>query len=211
MIPDGQNELRKLQLRELAVLNGTLRPEDILNSARCSNCGSDQHKSWECPDAPNVTANIVCSVCGGGGHLARDCKSLKSGEVPTQSFDAEYASLMDVLGEKSSQPSGGVPGAPGVAQFGTFRQQQIQQQFNQGEGSESGDNDFKPKFFQTPSRYKQPDSGSLPPPPNFLMAWKAASETSGTFDCEFLRVDFFKNYLNFQMVMMQAAFMVTAT
>lgn len=27
MIPDGQNELRKLQLRELAVLNGTLRPE----------------------------------------------------------------------------------------------------------------------------------------------------------------------------------------
>jgi len=103
MIPDGQNELRKLQLRELAVLNGTLRPEDILNNARCSNCGSDQHKSWECPDAPNVTANITCSVCGGGGHLARDCKSLRSGDIPVQAFDAEYASLMDVLGEKPSQ------------------------------------------------------------------------------------------------------------
>lgn len=48
MIPDGQNELRKLQLRELALLNGTLRPEDVLSGARCANCGSDQHKTWEC-------------------------------------------------------------------------------------------------------------------------------------------------------------------
>lgn len=47
MIPDGQNELRKLQLRELALLNGTLRPEDILSGARCANCGSDQHKTYE--------------------------------------------------------------------------------------------------------------------------------------------------------------------
>jgi len=46
MIPDGQNELRKLQLRELALLNGTLRPEDVLSGARCSNCGSDQHKTF---------------------------------------------------------------------------------------------------------------------------------------------------------------------
>lgn len=46
MIPDGQNELRKLQLRELALLNGTLRPEDLASGARCSNCGSDEHKTW---------------------------------------------------------------------------------------------------------------------------------------------------------------------
>lgn len=45
MIPDGQNELRKLQLRELALLNGTLRPEDLASGARCSNCGSDEHKT----------------------------------------------------------------------------------------------------------------------------------------------------------------------
>jgi splicing factor 1 len=89
MIPDGQNELRKLQLRELAVLNGTLRPEDILNAARCSNCGSDQHKTWECSEQANVTAAIVCSICGGGGHLARDCKGLRDGNVPLQKFDDE--------------------------------------------------------------------------------------------------------------------------
>lgn len=29
-IPDGQNALRQLQLRELALLNGTFRPEDLL-------------------------------------------------------------------------------------------------------------------------------------------------------------------------------------
>lgn len=81
--------MRKLQLRELAVLNGTLRPEDIINSARCSNCGSDQHKTWECPEQANVTATIVCSICGGGGHLARDCKGLRDGNVPVQKFDDE--------------------------------------------------------------------------------------------------------------------------
>jgi splicing factor 1 len=45
-IPDGQNELRKLQLRELALLNGTLRPEDLVSGARCSNCGSEEHKTY---------------------------------------------------------------------------------------------------------------------------------------------------------------------
>lgn len=46
MIPDGQNKLRQLQLRELALLNGTLRPEDLISGAHCSNCGSDEHKTY---------------------------------------------------------------------------------------------------------------------------------------------------------------------
>jgi splicing factor 1 len=57
MIPDGQNELRKLQLRELALLNGTLRPEDVLSGARCSNCGSDQHKTFVL--IPRFNLNII--------------------------------------------------------------------------------------------------------------------------------------------------------
>ncbi|KAK0416560.1 hypothetical protein QR680_012562 [Steinernema hermaphroditum] len=103
-IPDGQNELRKLQLRELALLNGTLRPEDAVSGVRCSNCGSDQHKSYECPDAPNVTANIICSMCGGAGHIARDCKTPRTaiigqnGEVV--GMDDEYSALMAELGEQ---------------------------------------------------------------------------------------------------------------
>lgn len=34
---------------------------------------------WECPDAPNVTANIVCTACGGAGHIAKDCKNPRPG------------------------------------------------------------------------------------------------------------------------------------
>jgi len=107
MIPDGQNELRKLQLRELAVLNGTLRPEDLLGGTRCSNCGSDQHKTWECPDAPNVTANVICTACGGAGHIARDCKNPRPGFQLDggAGMDDEYSALMAELGEKTPNTS----------------------------------------------------------------------------------------------------------
>lgn len=67
-VPEGHNDLRRMQLRELAQLNGTLRESDC---PRCSNCGSTEHKSWLCPDKPNVTNNIVCSACGGAGHIAK--------------------------------------------------------------------------------------------------------------------------------------------
>jgi hypothetical protein len=88
---------------------------------------------------------------------------------------------MDVLGEKPSD----APGMPGIAQFGTFRQQQIQQQF--GEGGDAAEGEFTPKFFQNPSRnpYKPADSGSLPPPPAFLSAWKNEQTSSTGYDCEY--------------------------
>lgn len=60
-VPEGHNDLRRMQLRELAQLNGTLREND---NNRCNNCGSTEHKTWLCPDKPNVTNNIVCSACG---------------------------------------------------------------------------------------------------------------------------------------------------
>lgn len=67
-VPEGHNDLRRMQLRELAQLNGTLREND---GPRCSNCGALDHKSWLCPDKPNVTNNIVCLNCGGAGHIAK--------------------------------------------------------------------------------------------------------------------------------------------
>jgi splicing factor 1 len=81
-----------MQLRELALLNGTLREND---GPRCSNCGASTHKSWQvcvslsqlnfvvepnfqshlqCPDKPNITNNVVCTSCGGVGHISRDCR-----------------------------------------------------------------------------------------------------------------------------------------
>ena len=107
-VPEGHNDLRRMQLRELAQLNGTLRETDC---QRCTNCGSTDHKSWLCPDKPNVTNNIVCSACGGAGHIAKDCKSKRpgmsmgspNGNNNQAKIDEEYMSLMAELGEVQPQ------------------------------------------------------------------------------------------------------------
>lgn len=39
----------------------------------CKNCGSTDHRHWECSQAQNITNLIVCEKCGGGGHIASDC------------------------------------------------------------------------------------------------------------------------------------------
>lgn len=101
-VPENQNDLRRMQLRELAQLNGTLRENDGM---RCNNCGAIDHKSWLCPDKPNVTNNIVCSSCGAAGHIARDCRQKRPGQGgppvagDKAKIDEEYMSLMAELGE----------------------------------------------------------------------------------------------------------------
>ncbi|KAL1446228.1 hypothetical protein MTO96_044646 [Rhipicephalus appendiculatus] len=91
-VPEGQNDLRRMQLRELALLNGTLRENDLLGGPRCSNCGAPGHKAWQCPDRPNITNNVICACCGGtGGSQSK--------------IDEEYMSLMAELGEGPPPPS----------------------------------------------------------------------------------------------------------
>ncbi|XP_041988925.1 splicing factor 1 isoform X2 [Aricia agestis] len=115
-VPEGQNDLRRMQLRELAQLNGTLRESD---GPRCANCSAVDHKTWLCPDKPNVTSSIVCSSCGGAGHIARDCRARRPGHAPLNpdkaKIDEEYMSLMAELGE-AAPPAGGGGGGGGPAQ-----------------------------------------------------------------------------------------------
>ncbi|KAI0999431.1 Branchpoint-bridging protein [Podosphaera aphanis] len=75
-IPEGQNELKRNQLRELAALNGTLRDDE--NQA-CQNCGKIGHRKYDCPEQRNFTANIICRICGNAGHMARDCPDRQRG------------------------------------------------------------------------------------------------------------------------------------
>ncbi|KAG8719422.1 hypothetical protein FRC08_002897 [Ceratobasidium sp. 394] len=120
--PEGQNDHKRNQLRELAALNGTLRDDE---NQICQNCGGVGHRKYDCPEQRNYTANIICRVCGNAGHMARDCTSRRgdpngfgaaggfggpapsfgpSGPNPTggnKAFDSEYASLMAELGEGS--------------------------------------------------------------------------------------------------------------
>ncbi|XP_065062885.1 splicing factor 1-like isoform X2 [Rhopilema esculentum] len=111
--PEGSNELRKMQLRELAALNGTLIEEDI---QRCRNCGATDHRHWECTEVKNVTSQIVCTKCGGMGHVAKDCTFATDGEAPPQpsivekaKMDDEYMSLMAELGVDAPPPAKPTP------------------------------------------------------------------------------------------------------
>lgn len=118
-VPEGQNDLRRNQLRELALLNGTLREGD---APRCTNCGATDHKAWQCQDKDNVTNAIVCTVCGGVGHIANDCRQKRPGAGGPGQFsnnannkiDEEYMSLMAELGEGPPPPtsSGGGQSRP---------------------------------------------------------------------------------------------------
>lgn len=110
--PEGQNDHKRNQLRELAALNGTLRDDE---NQICQNCGGLGHRKYDCPEQRNFTANIICRVCGSAGHMARDCtvnkdpNAIAMGSPPPMNkggFDSEYASLMAELGE-SGRGAGG--------------------------------------------------------------------------------------------------------
>ncbi|RCI01690.1 hypothetical protein CU098_002875, partial [Rhizopus stolonifer] len=106
-VPEGQNELKRNQLRELAALNGTLRDDE---NQTCLNCGASGHRRYECPERQNVTSSLTCHICGGMGHIARDCTQRNNPELANQmrerdsQLDSEYMNLMAELGES-------VPGA----------------------------------------------------------------------------------------------------
>ncbi|KAL3419596.1 Branchpoint-bridging protein [Phlyctema vagabunda] len=143
-IPEGQNELKRNQLRELAALNGTLRDDE--NQA-CQNCGQIGHRKYDCPEQRNFTANIICRVCGNAGHMARDCPDrargtdyrngggavggppgATAGRIGTgDAVDREYEQLMQEL-------SGGAPAgaAPARIEAGPGA-------YDQGPGAEGGD------------------------------------------------------------------------
>ncbi|KAF8339691.1 uncharacterized protein EI90DRAFT_3241746, partial [Cantharellus anzutake] len=121
--PEGQNDHKRNQLRELAALNGTLRDDE---NQICQNCGNRGHRKYDCPEQKNYSANIICRICGSAGHMARDCTSGKGdpngfisptgagmgtpGAGPGGGFDSEYAKLMAELGEGSAGVGGGQGG-----------------------------------------------------------------------------------------------------
>lgn len=136
-IPEGQNELKRNQLRELAALNGTLRDDE--NQA-CQNCkltghgrifrsslytgGQIGHRKYDCPEQRNFTANIICRVCGNAGHMARDCPDRARGSDPRNALpgqsngpprrigggDAVDREMENLMQELSGNPANGPAG-----------------------------------------------------------------------------------------------------
>lgn len=142
MTPEGQNDLKRNQLRELAALNGTLRDDE---GQPCLNCGMSGHRRWDCPEKDNITLSLTCQVCGSKGHIARDCNqrhdpaALERARERDQQLNSQYMNLMEELGESvppsaESQASAGIneptPGAASGSNadaVGTQMKQQQQQ------------------------------------------------------------------------------------
>ncbi|TDH65766.1 hypothetical protein CCR75_006514 [Bremia lactucae] len=97
-VDDTQNSHKQKQLRELALINGTLRDVDY-----CHICGEKGHRQWECPnrDAQRTfkAADIKCAICGDSSHPARDCTQKQKSAEEKAAIDKEYQQFMQQLGE----------------------------------------------------------------------------------------------------------------
>ena len=111
-LDDEQNEHKQKQLRELALINGTLREEDY-----CNICGEKGHRQFECPkraQTRSATVEVRCALCGDTSHPTRDCLLHKSKQGSGQpgheaSLDKEYMSFMAELGDGDGAAPAGPP------------------------------------------------------------------------------------------------------
>ena len=76
VIDDEKNVHKQAQLRELALLNGTLKEEEY-----CPICADKGHRAFECPQRFSSAAmggrggavQVKCAICGDTSHPTRDC------------------------------------------------------------------------------------------------------------------------------------------
>ncbi|KAL3799960.1 hypothetical protein HJC23_007433 [Cyclotella cryptica] len=134
VIDDEKNVHKQNQLRELALLNGTLKESEEW----CITCGEKGHKNYECPKrfslggggAHGVGAlNVKCAICGETSHPTRDCKSVLLGgggvggedaAEKKERLDEDYSAFMAELdgtatGEKKDVAADAPPAAVGAA------------------------------------------------------------------------------------------------
>lgn len=108
VIDDEKNVHKQNQLRELALLNGTLKDEEW-----CHLCGEKGHRNFECPKRFSGVGGtggsglqIKCAICGDTSHPTRDCKMTKvnDGEDKVnkeRQLDSDYSAFMAELDGKS--------------------------------------------------------------------------------------------------------------
>ena len=100
VIDDDKNIHKQAQLRELALLNGTLKEDEY-----CTLCGEKGHRAFECPkrfsmNKPGI--QVRCAICGDTSHPTSDCKQkdTASAEKDTKQLDSDYLAFMNELDGK---------------------------------------------------------------------------------------------------------------
>jgi len=70
VMDDDKNVHKQQQLRELALLNGTLKEEEY-----CGICAEKGHRAFECPKrfSGKKLIQVKCAICGDSSHPTRDC------------------------------------------------------------------------------------------------------------------------------------------
>lgn len=118
---DALNEHKQKQLRELALINGTLREDEF-----CPVCGERGHRQFECPHRARSfkAAGVKCSICGDLSHPTRDCPLKEQGPTDQVTLDSEYDSFMAELTDgpsKGGKAGGGESGGADSASGGSAR------------------------------------------------------------------------------------------
>ena len=95
VIDDEKNVHKQQQLRELALLNGTLKEDEF-----CQICAEKGHRSFECPrrfamNKPSVT--VKCAICGDTSHPTRDCTRRPTEQTNQKDLDSDYSAFMAEL------------------------------------------------------------------------------------------------------------------
>ncbi|KAK9796272.1 hypothetical protein WJX73_001196 [Symbiochloris irregularis] len=99
---EARNEHKRLQLRELAALNGTLKDDE-----HCYLCGQSGHRQFECPTHSQEIFKLPDQIQNAADEQYQRDVARMAGEkaVPGQA-DADYKSFMAELGGGPPPPSG---------------------------------------------------------------------------------------------------------
>ncbi len=98
VIDDDKNVHKQAQLRELALLNGTLKDDEF-----CSICAEKGHRAFECPKRFSMNKGgleVKCAICGDTSHPTRDCKQRAGAAAAAQvnkELDSDYLAFMNEL------------------------------------------------------------------------------------------------------------------
>lgn len=156
--PLGQNELKRGQLRELAVLNGTLRMED----RPCPLCNEMGHRKHECPKRDNLVNQIVCHTCGAIGHVSRDCTNRNGFHPADDEIDNFMKDLSGEVAQANPQPTPVQPAEEPIAPW-RKRKMEMDEKMNKKRlppGVAPGV--AAPDLSQLPP---PPSQAAMPPPP----------------------------------------------
>lgn len=101
VIDDEKNVHKQQQLRELALLNGTLKDDEF-----CEICGEKGHRAFACPKRFAMRKNtpaVKCAICGDTSHPTSDCTRKPGTVAENKELDSEYQSFMAELDGKKPE------------------------------------------------------------------------------------------------------------